>query len=120
MLGLHERYGDRLPPLVVTENGCAVDDVVDAAGRCDDRERVSFLAAHLDAVQVALDAGVDVRGYYVWSLLDNFEWAAGYTKRFGLVHVDYGTGRRAPETSLGWLRERIRDSRTASIERPAP
>jgi len=119
LLGLHKRYGDRLPPLMVTENGCAVDDVVDAAGRCEDRERVSFLAAHLDAVQVALDAGVDVRRFYVWSLLDNFEWAAGYTKRFGLVHVDYSTGRRTPKTSFGWLRERIRDSRTASIGQSA-
>jgi beta-glucosidase len=119
LLGLRERYGDRLPPLVVTENGCAVDDVVDGAGRCDDPARVSFLAAHLDAVRVALDAGVDVRGFYVWSLLDNFEWAEGYTKRFGLVHVDYSTRRRTPKTSFGWLREQIRASRAASIGRSA-
>jgi beta-glucosidase len=119
LLGLRERYGDRLPPLVVTENGCAVDDVVDAAGRCDDPARVSFLAAHLDAVRVALDAGVDVRGFYVWSLLDNFEWAEGFTKRFGLVHVDYATRRRTPKTSFGWLREQIQASRAARIGRSA-
>jgi beta-glucosidase len=117
---LQKRYGDRLPPLVISENGCAVDDVVDADGVCDDAERVSFLAAHLDAVQAALDDGVDIRGFYAWSLLDNYEWAAGYTKRFGLVHVDYDTQRRTPKTSYGWLRDRIRESRTASAGRPAP
>ncbi len=118
LLRLRERYGDRLPPLVVTENGCAFEDVVDSGGRCDDPERVSFLAAHLDAVRAALDAGVDVRGFYVWSLLDNFEWAAGYTKRFGLVHVDYATGRRTPKTSFGWLRDQIRQHRTAAPPEP--
>jgi beta-glucosidase len=108
---LHERYGEHLPPLVVTENGCAYDDVVDAEGRCADPERVAFLSAHLDAVRAALAAGVDVRGYHVWSLLDNFEWAEGYTKRFGLVHVDYATGRRTPKTSFGWYRDQIAASR---------
>lgn len=116
---LRDRYGDRLPPLVVSENGCAVDDVVDAGGRCADPGRVAFLAAHLDAVRAALDAGVDVRGFYVWSLLDNFEWAAGYTKRFGLVHVDYETQRRTPKSSFAWLREQIRVNRTAPAEGPA-
>jgi beta-glucosidase len=114
LLQLQKRYGDRLPPLVISENGCAVDDVVDSEGNCDDPERVSFLAAHLDAVQTALDAGVDVRGFYSWSLLDNYEWAAGYTKRFGLVHVDFDTLQRTPKTSYGWLRDRIRESRAAS------
>jgi beta-glucosidase len=111
LLRLRERYGERLPPLVVTENGCAFDDVVDAGGRCDDRDRVAFLAAHLDALRAARDAGVDVRGFYVWSLLDNFEWAAGYTKRFGLVHVDFATQRRTPKESFGWFRDQIRASR---------
>jgi beta-glucosidase len=119
LLRLRERYGDRLPPVVVTENGCAFDDVVDAGGRCDDRDRVAFLAAHLDAVRAALDAGVDVRGFYVWSLLDNFEWAAGYTKRFGLVHVDYASQRRTPKTSFAWLRDQIRDTRAARTRTPA-
>jgi beta-glucosidase len=108
---LHERYGEHLPPLVVTENGCAYDDVVDADGRCADPERVAFLAAHLDAVRAALAAGVDVRGYHVWSLLDNFEWAEGYTKRFGLVHVDYATQRRTPKASFDWYRDQIAASR---------
>jgi beta-glucosidase len=118
LLQLQERYGDRLPPLVISENGCAVDDVVDASGECDDPERISFLASHLDAVQTALDAGVDVRGFYAWSLLDNYEWAAGYTKRFGLVHVDYDTRKRTPKTSYGWLRDRIQQSRAASTGQP--
>jgi beta-glucosidase len=119
LLQLQKRYGDQLPPVVISENGCAVDDVVDAEGKCDDHERVSFLAAHLDAMQTALDAGVDVRGFYAWSLLDNYEWAAGYTKRFGLVHVDYDTQRRTPKTSYGWLRDQIRQSRSASIGQPS-
>jgi len=117
LLTLGRRYGDRLPPLVVTENGCAFDDVVDADGRCADPERIAFLAAHLEAVRAAMDAGADVRGFYVWSLLDNFEWAAGYTKRFGLVHVDYDTQRRTPKTSFAWLRDQIRASRAADPAR---
>jgi beta-glucosidase len=69
----------------VTENGCS------SASGTDDPDRVAYLSSHLDAVRAALAAGVDVRGYYVWTLMDNFEWAAGYTQRFGLVAVD---GRR--------------------------
>jgi beta-glucosidase len=104
LLRMHNTYGERLPPLIVTENGCAYDDVLDADGRCHDPDRIAYLDAHLQAVQTALDAGVDVRGYYVWSLLDNFEWAEGYTKRFGLVHVDYPTQTRTPKSSFGWYR----------------
>ena len=90
-----------------------------ADGRCDDGDRVAFLAAHLDAVRAARNAGVDVRGFYVWSLLDNFEWAAGYTKRFGLVHVDFATQRRTPKASFRWFREQIRASRAAAAQAPA-
>jgi beta-glucosidase len=111
LTALRDRYGRHLPPLVVTENGCAYDDSVDAGGRCADPDRVAYLSAHLDAVRAAMDAGVDVRGYHVWSLLDNLEWAEGYTKRFGLVHVDFATQRRTPKTSFGWYRERIAASR---------
>ena len=81
----------------ITESGCAYDDVLDADGRCDDPDRIAYLDAHLRAVAAAIADGVDVRGYFVWSLLDNFEWAEGYTKRFGLVHVDYDTQVRTPE-----------------------
>ncbi|MFD8570459.1 GH1 family beta-glucosidase [Streptomyces sp. NPDC059639] len=101
LTGLRERYGDRLPPLVVTENGCAYDGI-------DDQDRITFLDGHLRALHRAIEAGVDVRGYFVWSLMDNFEWAEGFTKRFGLVHVDYATQRRTPKASYGWLRDQLR------------
>ncbi|HWR86388.1 MAG TPA: GH1 family beta-glucosidase [Rhodoglobus sp.] len=83
----------QLPPLYVTENGSAYDDVV-VDGAVHDTERVAYLRAHVAAVAEAIDAGADVRGYFVWSLLDNFEWAWGYDKRFGIVRVDYGTQER--------------------------
>jgi beta-glucosidase len=112
LTGLHDRYGPALPPLVVTENGCAYDDTLRPDGSCPDPDRVAFLSAHVDAVARALAAGVDVRGYYVWSLTDNFEWAEGHSKRFGLVHVDYPTQRRTPKTSFDWYRRLIADHRS--------
>lgn len=111
LVGLRDRYAQALPPLYVTENGCAYPDVVDADGHCDDPQRVAFLDGHIRAVGEAVDAGVDVRGYFVWSLLDNFEWAEGYTQRFGLVHVNFATGTRTPKTSYGWYRELIAATR---------
>jgi beta-glucosidase len=107
LVGLRERYGDRLPPVYVTENGASFPDEPGPDGAVHDRPRVEFLAGHLAAVRAALAAGVDVRGYFVWSLLDNFEWAAGYTQRFGLVHVDYPTQRRTPKDSYHWLRGQL-------------
>jgi beta-glucosidase len=107
LVTLKERYGDRLPPIFITENGCAVNDGPDAAGNVDDQRRIDFLAAHLAAVAEARERGVDVRGYYQWSITDNFEWAAGYTQRFGLVHVDYATQRRTPKASYHWYRDLI-------------
>jgi beta-glucosidase len=98
-----------LPPIYITENGRACDDVVDASGQVDDPDRVRYLDSHLRAVADAIDAGVDVRGYYCWSLMDNFEWAQGYGKRFGLVHVDYATQQRTPKTSFSWFRQLIAD-----------
>ncbi|WP_372455561.1 family 1 glycosylhydrolase [Sphaerisporangium fuscum] len=89
--------------LLVTENGAAFDDVV-ADGRVHDAERVAYLDAHLRAAHAAIAAGADLRGYLVWSLLDNFEWAEGYRKRFGIVHVDYATQRRLPKNSALWYR----------------
>ena len=76
-------------------------------GGCADEARVRYLDEHLRAIGAAIDDGVDVRGYYTWSLLDNFEWAEGYTKRFGLVHVDYETQTRTPKTSYDWYRRMI-------------
>jgi beta-glucosidase len=100
LTGFRARYGDRLPPIVITENGCAYDGL-------DDQDRITYLAGHLRALHEALTAGVDVRGYFVWSLLDNFEWAEGYAHRFGLVHVDFTTQRRTPKASYAWFREML-------------
>jgi beta-glucosidase len=86
-------------PLVITENGSAWDDEVDAEGAVRDPERVDFLLRHLAALTAAVERGADVRGYFAWSLLDNFEWARGYGQRFGLVHVDYDTQRRTVKDS---------------------
>jgi beta-glucosidase len=95
-------------PLVVTENGAAFADHRSPDGSVHDTNRVAYLRDHLLAVRRAIDAGVDVRGYYVWSLLDNFEWAWGYSKRFGIVYVDYETLERAPKDSARWFRDVIR------------
>jgi beta-glucosidase len=104
---LAARYGDRLPPVYITENGCSFADEPDAAGYVEDADRISYLDGHIRAVADAMAGGVDVRGYLVWSLLDNFEWAEGYHQRFGLVHVDYQTLRRMPKASFGWYRDLI-------------
>jgi beta-glucosidase len=101
-----ERYGDALPPVMVTENGVAFPDtlVEEPEPHVDDPRRVAYLRTHIAAVGEAIDAGVDVRGYFVWSFLDNFEWAEGYRPRFGVVYTDYPTQRRIPKTSAHWLR----------------
>ena len=95
-------------PLYVTENGMAAEDYVDPEGGVDDYERISYLREHLDAAAQAIEAGVNLRGYFCWSFLDNFEWAEGYQKRFGLVFVDYGTQRRIPKASAAFYSQVIR------------
>ncbi|MFG2868452.1 GH1 family beta-glucosidase [Streptomyces sp. NPDC048338] len=110
--GLHEllvRLRDELPgvPLLITENGAAYDDYADPEGAVHDPERVEYLDAHLAAVHRAIADGADVRGYFLWSLLDNFEWAYGYGKRFGIVHVDFASQRRTPKDSARWYAEVI-------------
>lgn len=97
-------------PLYITENGAAFADQVNAAGQVEDTDRVEFLREHFRATHRAIQDGVDVRGFYVWSLLDNFEWSWGYTKRFGIVHVDYETQQRSPKQSALWYREVIRQN----------
>jgi beta-glucosidase len=111
---LKDRYGDRLPPVYITENGCSTDDDAPAGGTIDDRPRISYLDGHIRAVRDAMTAGVDVRGYFTWSLMDNFEWGEGYHQRFGLVHVDFETQRRTPRASFGWYRDLIAAQRTPS------
>ncbi|MEV8628096.1 GH1 family beta-glucosidase [Streptomyces sp. NPDC051079] len=101
LTGLKARYGEALPPVWITENGCS-----QPAGT-DDRARVDYLAGHLAAIAGAMDQGVDVRGYFTWSLLDNFEWAEGYHQRFGLVEVDFATQLRTPRASFEWYRALI-------------
>ncbi len=94
---VRDHYGNL--PIYITENGAAMKDEVAVDGTVDDTTRVDYLRTHLGAVRAAIEAGVDVRGYFVWSLLDNLEWAHGYSKRFGIVRVDYPTQRRTPKAS---------------------
>lgn len=114
LVDLLEQLSDRYPllPLMVTENGAAFDDVVEHGAHGErviqDEERIAYLDAHLRAVLSALSAGVRLAGYQLWSLLDNFEWAEGYSKRFGIVHVDYATLERTPKASARWYAEVIR------------
>jgi beta-glucosidase len=100
---LSREYPDM--PIVVTENGAAYLDERTSDGAVHDPERVAYIRDHLLAIRRAIDAGADVRGYYVWSLLDNFEWAWGYSKRFGIVYVDYETLERVPKDSAWWFRD---------------
>ncbi|MFC9383742.1 GH1 family beta-glucosidase [Streptomyces sp. NPDC057020] len=109
---LRERYGDRLPPLCVTENGCSYDDGPDpGTGRVDDARRIAYHDGHVRALHAAMAEGADVRGYFIWSILDNFEWAEGYRQRFGLVHVDHETLVRTPKESFTWYRDLIKSGR---------
>lgn len=105
--GLHEllmRYTREAPgvPLYITENGAAYDDKPDADGAVHDPERIEYLRAHFAAAHRAIADGADLRGYFLWSLMDNFEWAYGYSKRFGAVYVDYSTLARIPKSSAHW------------------
>lgn len=100
LLRVHQEYtGERGIQLAVTENGAAYTDTVTSDGAVRDAERSEFIEAHIAAVLDAVDGGANVKGYFVWSLLDNFEWAWGYDKRFGIVHVDYGTLERTVKLS---------------------
>lgn len=105
LLRLAREY--RLPPLYITENGAAFADEVGHDGKVRDPRRVNYLREHLGAVRDAMREGVDIRGYFAWSLLDNFEWARGYSKRFGIVYVDYPTQRRIVKDSGEWYAQAI-------------
>jgi beta-glucosidase len=100
-------------PMVVTENGSAFEDVADENGYVADEGRSAYFSSHLAAVASAIQQGADIRGYLAWSLLDNFEWAYGYDKRFGIVRVDYDTQARIPKQSALWLRDTLRRVRGA-------
>jgi beta-glucosidase len=103
-------------PIFVTESGAPFNDYIDPEGRVKDPERIEYLAQHLRAAHAAIEAGVDLRGYFVWSLLDNFEWDSGYAMRFGIVFVDYSTQQRIPKSSARWYSEVIRNNALPSAE----
>jgi beta-glucosidase len=107
-----QRISDEYAPreIVISENGSAFPDVVAADGSVDDEERRSYLERHLSAAADAIEAGVPLTGYFVWSLLDNFEWALGYGTRFGIVHVDFATQARTVKASGSWYRELVRSA----------
>jgi beta-glucosidase len=103
LLAVHAEFPDQA--LMITENGVAVAYVESTAGgvaAVHDPARIDYLRRHITAAHRALEAGVDLRGYFVWSLMDNFEWGYGYTKRFGIVRVDYDTLERLPKDSAAW------------------
>ncbi len=100
LVRLKDDYGNL--PVYVTESGMAAPDVIDADGEVSDDVRIDYLKAHFEAAAAAIAEGVDLRGYFAWSLMDNFEWAYGYSKRFGLVYTDYATLERTPKKSARW------------------
>ena len=114
---LAERYN---LPIYITENGCACMDWVHADGKVHDAPRIDYLARHLVALRAAVAEGADVRGYFHWSLLDNFEWAEGYRMRFGLVYVDYETLERIPKDAYTWYQQVILSNGGCLPETPAP
>jgi beta-glucosidase len=108
LLYIHNAYYP--PKIFITENGCAYDDPAPVNGRVHDAKRVEYYESHLDAVSRAIDLGVPMAGYYAWSLMDNFEWAEGYDKRFGMVYVDFETQERTLKDSALYFRDTIKES----------
>lgn len=108
-MDFQKTYADA-PPIIITENGSAWHDVLSPDGHCHDPYRISYFRDYLEAAQQAMNKGVDIRGYFVWSFMDNFEWTNGYAPRFGLVYVDYANQcRRIPKDSLKWFSELIKN-----------
>jgi beta-glucosidase len=105
---VHESYG---LPIYVLESGYGSFDKPDQAGPVVDTERVQFLRAYIGAMNAAASNGADIRGYFIWSLLDNFEWESGYSNRFGLIYVDYLSLRRIPKSSFSWYADLIKTAR---------
>ncbi|MDR0300740.1 MAG: beta-glucosidase [Treponema sp.] len=100
-------FGKAEIPIYITENGCAIEDTVTGDGRIHDTRRIKYLQQHLAVCADVIKKGVPLKGYYVWSLLDNFEWASGYSKRFGIIHIDFSTLKRTPKDSAYFLRDVI-------------
>jgi beta-glucosidase len=95
----------------ITENGCATEDEMNAQGEVIDSDRILYLRQYLKAVHQAINEGYPVKGYFLWSFMDNFEWGAGYSQRFGIVHNDFSTQKRTPKASFNWYAECIRQNR---------
>lgn len=110
MVRWHKEYGSALPDIYITENGVAYPDGPDANGEIKDERRIRYLQTHLSALSEAIAEGAPVKGYFQWSLLDNFEWSLGYAKRFGIVHVDYATQERRLKDSAKWYSEVIKSN----------
>ena len=112
LLDMARRYESALPPIIITENGASFPEPDTTDTEISDSDRIDYLRDHLGAVIEAKEAGVRIDGYTVWSLLDNFEWADGWSQRFGLVHVDMRTGTRTPKASFRWYRDLISAARS--------
>ena len=110
-------WNDYKPPMIlVTENGIPVPDVPDSTGAVKRSQRISYLARHLRMLHGAVAKQIPVKGYFVWSLTDNFEWELGYAMRFGLIHIDFATLKRTPKSSFHWFSEVIRRNGLEGIE----
>lgn len=107
---ISETLGCQDLPIFITENGCAAQDEVNAKGEVIDMDRIMYLRQHLKAAHRAISEGYPLKGYFVWSLMDNFEWAWGYDRRFGITYIDYPTQKRIPKASFDWYRECIRSN----------
>ncbi len=114
LLRLHRDYAP--PKLYITENGAAYPDIPGPTGMVNDQARLSYIKRHIEAVAEACAGGAPVKGYFAWSFMDNFEWAYGYTQRFGIVHVSYGTQQRQPKASALWYADFIRQQRAVAVE----
>lgn len=120
LIGLTQTYGDALPPMYITENGTSTPDIIDSDGRVRDAFRWAYLDRHLRALADAIHGGADVRGYFCWTLTDNFEWAEGFDQRFGLVYVDPQTQERIPKDSFDWYRQVVTGTATGTVPRISP
>ena len=94
------------PPIFITENGCAFDDKL-VEGKVNDAERIDFFKGYISAIHEAIENGVNVKGYFIWSLMDNFEWASGYAKKFGIHYIEEGSLNRIPKSSATWYKQVI-------------
>jgi beta-glucosidase len=112
LLWLHQDY--QCPPIYITENGAYFDDALSEDRKVHDDRRIEFLDGYVRAMWEAMNQGVDIRGYFVWSFLDNFEWASGYRPTFGLVKVDFKNQTRLPKDSFYWYRDLIRGNRSVT------